>query len=429
PVPAPATTATEPAPAPAAAPPAAEPAPVPTPPAAEPAPAPAAAEPTHATAATAPPAAEPVLATATATSPTTEPAPAPAPAAAEPAPAPAAAPPATKPVAAAAPLTAEPAPTPPMPAPAPATATPTAATPSPLTAPVPSAPPLVPRKRLGSSLEPGGGLIDLDEDEDENGDGVDNEQPLGVTAEDLDEEERRERERSRQAPRPATATVVQGVVPARKSNRTRKASAKLAGSKSNALDLELPTLELVASIMIDDSLPPYFKAAVGFIGSHDYGSHGEFLDMLKAFIVFEAKFQFVVRNVRTKATNRPTIIKTWMAGENRDFNNMKSDNALTDLVGWFSWWAALQPRWRGTAMPHSCTPPATGVRYPELKNGPFGVVTLVTSLVCLYFSTKVPELRQKLATGAEDVCWALTAASSGLSGSHDEGPPRKRARV
>ncbi|EIN04245.1 hypothetical protein PUNSTDRAFT_138637 [Punctularia strigosozonata HHB-11173 SS5] len=295
----------------------------------------------------------------------------------------------------------------------------------------------VPRKRLGSSPAPNDGMVDLDSDGDEGGE--DN-TPLGVTPSDLDEEERNERVNSAAAKHPAATSpsnskqnpkaTTPAAISSRKSNRVRKASTKLAASESCQLDTTLPIVELIAQVEADSSLPEYFASAVRFMGSQDYGSHLEFLQMVKVFIVFEAKGQFIVRKTRTKITNRPDIIRRWMTGEQRDFEKMKSDNTPRDVVGWFCWWATLQPGWRKTTMPHSRTPPPNA-QYPELKYGRLGVVTIVASLVCIYLSTEEPKLREKLAEGASDVCWVLTVAATGTgqSANDEEGkegqPPRK----
>ncbi|EIN05009.1 hypothetical protein PUNSTDRAFT_47239 [Punctularia strigosozonata HHB-11173 SS5] len=278
---------------------------------------------------------------------------------------------------------------------------------------VPGAP--LPRKRLNSSPAPSSGFVDLDDDDDDA-----NAPPLGVTNGDLEEEERQEQQglkRHQQAL----------AIPSRKSGRVRKASQKVAGTESISLDASLPTTELVNNVLLDDSLPSYFTSAVQFMGSQVYGPHGDFLEMIKAFILFEAKSQFLAQNSRTKAVNRPKIIQKWMTGARRDFASMKSDDPARDVSGWFLWWATLQPAWRGALMPHSCEPPP-GARYPDLKNGHMGVVTVVSSLVCLYWSTEDQELRQKLTLGARDVCWALTAAAQGMTTKNDEAndnqPPR-----
>ncbi|EIN05223.1 hypothetical protein PUNSTDRAFT_47043 [Punctularia strigosozonata HHB-11173 SS5] len=279
---------------------------------------------------------------------------------------------------------------------------------------VPGAP--LPRKRLNSSPAPSSGFVDLDDDDDDA-----NAPPLGVTNGDLEEEECQEQQglkRHQQAL----------AIPSRKSERVRKASQKVAGTESISLDASLPTTELVNNVLLDDSLPSYFTSAVQFMGSQVYGPHVDFLEMIKAFILFEAKSQFLAQNSRTKAVNRPKIIQKWMTGARRDFASMKSDDPARDVSGWFLWWATLQPAWRGAIMPHSCEPPP-GARYPDLKNGHMGVVTVVSSLVCLYWSTEDQELRQKLTSGACDVCWALTAAAQGMTTKNDEAnenqPPRK----
>ncbi|EIN09882.1 hypothetical protein PUNSTDRAFT_133653 [Punctularia strigosozonata HHB-11173 SS5] len=294
------------------------------------------------------------------------------------------------------------------------------------------------RKRPGSSPAPSDGLVHLDTDDEE---GKEDEGPIGVSMDDLDAEERLEQKntaaaKKRAAPirgdsRRNSKADMPAVISTRKSSRVRKVSTKLAGSEGSALDTTLPIVELVAQVEADNSLPDYFTDAVKFMGSRGYGCHGEFLEMLKAFVVFENKFQFIERKTRTKVANRPGIIKTWMTGENREFDEMKSDNPVQDTVGWFLWWATLQPKWHQAAMPHSRTPPPDARGFPELKNGRLGVVTVVASLVCLYFSTEEPALRQKLAEGASDVCWALTVAATGVTANEDEEdqPARKRPRL
>ncbi|EIN10157.1 hypothetical protein PUNSTDRAFT_132262, partial [Punctularia strigosozonata HHB-11173 SS5] len=351
------------------------------------------------------------------------------PAAAPPIAFPAAAPPVAAP--AAAPPAASPEPAPPVAAPEPAP--PVASTvPSPAVS-LTVTPSVARRKYLGSCPAPEDGLVHLDSDDDEEGEAA---APIGVSMDDLEEEEQRELAKSAADKQPIRhdskrnpkAAVTPDAVSSRKSNRVRRASTKLASSEGSELDTTLPIDKLVAQVEADDSLPEYFKSAVRFIGSQDYGHHPEFLRMLKAFIVFEAKAQFVVRNTRTKITNRPDIIKTWMTGQSRDFNNMKSGDPVGDIVGWFSWWATLQPKWRGATMPHSHNPPLRA-KYPELKNGPLGVVTIVASLVALYCSTEMHSLRQKLAAGAQDVCWTLTIAATGIPPIIDveseNQPPRK----
>ncbi|EIN09764.1 hypothetical protein PUNSTDRAFT_133532 [Punctularia strigosozonata HHB-11173 SS5] len=282
------------------------------------------------------------------------------------------------------------------------------------------------RRHLNVSSAPANGLVDLDADEDEDEDGADD-IPLGVTSNDLDDEERQEilalnsGKPTRAMPNPIST---------RKSGRVRKASQKLASLESTAftaLDARLSAAELIGKVVLDESLPTYFTSAVKFMGSQEYGPYNDFLQMLKAFIVFEAKSQFRAQNSRTKAINRPKVIQTWMTGPKRDFASMKSWDPGQDIAGWFLWWATLQPAWRGAIMPHSReTPP--GARYPDIKTGQMGVVTVVASLVCLYLSTEEQELCQKLATGAHDLCWVLKAAASGISARDDEEnekqPPR-----
>ncbi|EIN03596.1 hypothetical protein PUNSTDRAFT_139477 [Punctularia strigosozonata HHB-11173 SS5] len=221
---------------------------------------------------------------------------------------------------------------------------------------------------------------------------------IPVTYSDLDEEE--------------TA-----LLPADKSQRrasSRPKKLKITGGEGCTLDFSQPTFDLVKNIALSKDLPEYFMGAVAFIS--EAVTEPAFINMLRAYILFEAKARFLSRNSVTKSLMRPSMTSKWINNTKRTTYMVTCDDPQKDFFSWNAWWISLQPSWRcrPSAPLSRAVPRGQNTDFPEIKNGKNGVVVVVLTLAWIFLGAMARNeggVNVKVLEAVEDVTWVLTLAT------------------
>ncbi|EIN12442.1 hypothetical protein PUNSTDRAFT_130701 [Punctularia strigosozonata HHB-11173 SS5] len=221
---------------------------------------------------------------------------------------------------------------------------------------------------------------------------------LSVTYSDLDEEE--------------NALPSARKIQTRASSRPKKL--KITGAEGFTLDFSQPTGDLVKNISLSKDLPEYFTAAVAFFA--EAVTEPAFVNLLRAYILFEAKARFLSRNSVTKSLMRPSMTTKWINNTKRTTYMVTCDEPQKDFFSWNAWWISLQPSWRcrPSAPLSRAVPRGQSTTFPEIKNGKNGVVVVVLTLVWIFLGAMARNeggVNVKVLEAVEDVTWVLTLAT------------------
>ncbi|EIN05635.1 hypothetical protein PUNSTDRAFT_137734 [Punctularia strigosozonata HHB-11173 SS5] len=221
---------------------------------------------------------------------------------------------------------------------------------------------------------------------------------LSVTYSDLDEEE--------------NALPSAKKIQTRASSRPKKL--KITGAEGFTLDFSQPTGDLVKNISLSKDLPEYFTAAVAFFA--EAVTEPAFVNMLRAYILFEAKARFLSRNSVTKSLMRPSMTTKWINNTKRTTYMVTCNEPQKDFFSWNAWWISLQPSWRcrPSAPLSRAVPRGQSTTFPEIKNGKNGVVVVVLTLVWIFLGAMARNeggVNVKVLEAVEDVTWVLTLAT------------------